>query len=255
MPLAYLLLLTLAEALTVYASPAWGLGLHAALLPALLLHAALGRDAPLRALALALCSVPIIRILPVSLPPVRSALLWVPSLALVLLACAGLRLQRDRWRAAAGAVERRRWTDELSALLKTPAPDTASLERLACLLHERIGPAYVLIAGYGGARNQALVELAVGASGRRLRGVEGLDAPWSAFVDLLAQGKDHGAVIEAAAHPFSRRRGDYLLLPLTVGRRWAIVSLRPDQGEHARVLLAPLAPTLARRALGEPRTA
>ncbi len=74
--LAYLLVVVVAELVTVLVQPLWGVAGYAVLLAVLILHSALAREHPYRQLFLSLALVPLVRILSLSLPLVNIPRLW-----------------------------------------------------------------------------------------------------------------------------------------------------------------------------------
>ncbi len=93
----YLLAVALAEVVTVFYMPVWGIVFHIAILVAALLHSALGLSANYRQrqLVLALALVPLVRIISLSMPLVDiPQLWWYPIMYLPLLAAAlvGMRI-------------------------------------------------------------------------------------------------------------------------------------------------------------------
>lgn len=163
--------------------------------------------------------------------------LW---LAMLLLGTrAWLHYQR-RQQLARDEVTRKQWEVGIARLLTNPLPDAIALEQLALLLWARLDPNYVLIVGQAEPRREAMVELAIGATGRRLRGIEGLAMPQADFAAMLQASLPHGLFREVTTHPFSRYPGDYLLLPLPNTQRWAIVSVDANLAEQNRAALTPL---------------
>lgn len=74
--IAYLLVIVIAEFITVLVQPLWGVVVHAVLLAVLILHSALSREHLYRQLFLSLALVPLVRILSLSLPLVNIPRLW-----------------------------------------------------------------------------------------------------------------------------------------------------------------------------------
>jgi membrane protease YdiL (CAAX protease family) len=82
----YLLLITVAEALTVFESPSLGMVAHACLLIVLIAHGSLGRQDSGRGLMLTLTLAPLTRLLTLALAvPGLSYVLWYPVIAIPLL--------------------------------------------------------------------------------------------------------------------------------------------------------------------------
>jgi len=87
----YLLAVTLAEVVTIFYMPVWGIVGHLLILVALLLHSALGFAGKYhyRQLILALALVPLVRIISLSMPLVNiPQLWWYPIIYVPLLAAA-----------------------------------------------------------------------------------------------------------------------------------------------------------------------
>ncbi len=152
-----------------------------------------------------------------------------------LLAAVGLlsRLHRRQRQQHSVSLAQRVGLSQVGALLLTPTPD---FERLARAVGQWLAPDYVLIVGRE--REESVVSLAIGASGRRLRGIEGLSAPWTAFAQLTS-GASLNPIHEARQHPFSRHEGNYLIVPLT-GARWMLVRAGQGREGAARRALAGL---------------
>lgn len=171
---------------------------------------------------------------------------WAVELALIglwaaLLVALGLAV-RDQLRRRRGAAERTsalQWSRQVAELLARPAPDQAALEELARAVCGQLSPDYVLVVERTASDAESIIGLAIGASGRRLRGLEGLSAPWAAFEQLL-DGAVPSRPHEIARHPFSRHEGNYLILPLAGGRRWLLVRAASGREGYARSALAAL---------------
>lgn len=73
---AYLLAITIAEAVTVFVQPLWGIVCHAVILVAVILHSALASDYRYRYLALSLALVPLVRIISLCMPLANIPQIW-----------------------------------------------------------------------------------------------------------------------------------------------------------------------------------
>ncbi len=243
-PLIYLALLTLAQALILLQLPLIGLALHGASLLALLVYSMIHRTDPFWLLLLALSLVPVLQLL--------TLLLQLPELAMIsnyalLVLCpvtlfyGGRALLRQR-----GTTEvledfpEHTWEAQVADLLAMTAPDLTALEQLAFLLWERLDPVYVLIIMRDEQRHQGRIEVAIGATGWHLRSFEGMTQPWPIIETALAGGVAHPAFREIQSHPFSRYTGDYLVLPLRQVQRWVIINVDQGQGPRNRSTLAGL---------------
>lgn len=143
------------------------------------------------------------------------------------------------WRARRRAAEDRALRAWAAAVGRLAAgASEAELAAAARALWERLAPQQLLVVELDVARARTVVRVALGASGRRLRGAEGLEAPWAAFARLLdieALGPQ-----QIGRHPFSLSDGPYLVMPVGTPGRWAIVRPRPGGEAEARRRLAAL---------------
>lgn len=167
----------------------------------------------------------------------------VEALAQVALA-ALVALLAGRWlyavwrtrRSAAEARALRAWAAEVSRL--AAGAGQADLEAAARALCARLGPQQVLVVELDAVRARTVVRVSLGATGRRLHGPEGLEAPWAAFarlVDMEALGPQ-----QVGRHPFGLSEGPHLVMPLGSLGRWAVVRPRPGREEETRRHLAAL---------------
>ncbi|MCG8350372.1 MAG: hypothetical protein MI924_21615 [Chloroflexales bacterium] len=134
------------------------------------------------------------------------------------------------------------WLAQANELLLSDPPD---IEQLARLLRERLTPISILIITHDETQNQAIVELAIGASGRHLQGFEEMAMPWSSFITAIENGACSDPLREASQHPFNHKPGNYLLLPLKAASLWVIVKVANEQTLQARQTLQPLALSLS----------
>lgn len=143
------------------------------------------------------------------------------------------------WRARRGAAEDRAlrvWAAEVSRL--AAGPGDADLERAARAMCARLRSQHVLVVELDAARARTVVRVSLGASGRRLHGPEGLEAPWAAFtrlVDVEALGPQ-----QVSRHPFSLSEGPFLVMPIGTPGRWAVIRPRPGREDETRRRLAVL---------------
>ena len=72
----YLLAITTAEIVTVFVQPVWGIGCHAIVLVAVVMHSALASDYRYRHLVLSLALVPLVRIISLGMPLVNIPQIW-----------------------------------------------------------------------------------------------------------------------------------------------------------------------------------
>lgn len=72
----YLLAITIAEAVTVFVQPLWGIVCHAVILVAVILHSALASDYRYRHLVLSLALVPLVRIISLCMPLANIPQIW-----------------------------------------------------------------------------------------------------------------------------------------------------------------------------------
>lgn len=139
-------------------------------------------------------------------------------------------------RSAAEARSLRRWAAEVGRLVA--GGDQAALDAAARALCARLSPQQLLVVELDALRARTVVRVSLGATGRRLHGPEGLEAPWAAFarlVDIEALGPQL-----VARHPFSLNEGPYLVMPLGAGGRWAVIRPRPGHEAETRRRLAAL---------------
>jgi uncharacterized protein len=184
--------------------------------------------------------------LPTLRPLAWAAPPWAAQLALVglwaaLLVALGLvirdRLVRRRRTAAQhGDYE---WARQIGSLVADPALDSSAIERLARGVWQQLAPDYVLIIDGDRAHAESVISMAIGASGRRLHGLEGLSTPWETFAYMVA-GDQTSGLRETRTHPFSRHTGNYLILPLAASRRWLLVRAASGREIAARSALAAL---------------
>ncbi|HMQ34235.1 MAG TPA: type II CAAX endopeptidase family protein [Chloroflexaceae bacterium] len=174
------------------------------------------------------------------LPDVRRVLGLMAQTSLLTLSA----LLAGRWalalwwarREAAEERSRRVWAAEVGRLAGGPGDE--ALEAAARALAARLGPEQVLVVELDAARARTVVRICLGATGRRLRGPEGLDALWAAFARLI----DSEALgpQQVGRHPFSLGDGPYLVMPFGAPGRWAIVRTRPGGEDAARRQLVAL---------------
>ncbi len=156
-------------------------------------------------------------------------------LTLLLVASWVLSLWRAR-RRAAETRSLRMWAAEVSRL--AAGSGEADLEATARALTARLSPQTVLMVELDAARARTVVRVSMGATGRRLHGPEGLEAPWAAFarlVDVEALGPQL-----VGRHPFSLSDGPHLVMPLGAPGRWAVVRPRPGREDETRRRLTAL---------------
>jgi hypothetical protein len=172
-----------------------------------------------------------------------SGYFWNALLALWLAVEIGALVQqeRQRWLRRKHASDPA-WLAQANDLL---ASDPPQIEPLARLLRERLTPISILVITHNETYDQAIVELAIGASGRHLQGFKDMAAPWSSFITALGDSSGVGTVREARQHPFNQKPGSYLLLPLNAISRWVIVKVDDEQTAQARQTLQPLALSLS----------
>lgn len=172
-------------------------------------------------------------------PPSAAALVWLIIAAGLSLGTASWALGawRRRTRRAAEARAVQVWAAEVGRLA-TGAGEPA-LTATARALWLRLGPDYVLLLELEAARAVVVVRVAIGASGRRLVGLQGLEVPWSAFAEMVNPEAEGPQLIER--HPFSRHEGDYLVVPLGTPGRWVLVRARAERQQENRRSLAALA--------------
>jgi len=72
----YLLAITASEIVTVFVQPVWGIGCHAIVLVAVVMHSALASDYRYRHLVLSLALVPLVRIISLGMPLVNIPQIW-----------------------------------------------------------------------------------------------------------------------------------------------------------------------------------
>lgn len=149
-------------------------------------------------------------------------------------------LQRQPPLPAEDVADETYWSTQVANLLTDPDASATARERLAFLLWEQLTPGAVMLVARDAARKQVIVEMAIGSTGWRMRGFEGVTVPWTAFETRLHTCTQRGVFLETELHPISQRRGDYLLLPVAGGQRWVIVSTRSDRAGQNRALLAAL---------------
>ncbi len=244
-PLIYLALLTLAQALILLQLPLIGLSLHGTALLALLVYSMTCRTDPLWLLLLVLSVIPLLQLLALLLPLSELALISNYALLVfwpVTVFYGGRALLRQRVQPEVPDDDfpEHTWEAQVADLLAMTAPDVAALEQLAFLLWERLDPVYVLIIVRDEQRDQGRIEMAIGATGWHLRSFEGMTQPWPIIETALAGGVAHPAFREIQSHPFSRYTGDYLVLPLRQVQRWVIIQVDQGQGPRNRATLARL---------------
>ncbi|MFC1984251.1 lysostaphin resistance A-like protein [Chloroflexota bacterium] len=85
----YLLVVTVAELVTVLVQPAWGVACHAVVLASIVVHSALASDYRYRGFVLSLALVPLVRIISLGMPLVNiPQIWWYPIIYIPLLATA-----------------------------------------------------------------------------------------------------------------------------------------------------------------------
>ncbi|MFC1866168.1 lysostaphin resistance A-like protein [Chloroflexota bacterium] len=85
----YLVAIIIAELVTTYSDPLWGIGLHTAILIAIIIHATIIEEKPRRNFILSLAIVPLIRILSLVMPLVDiPQIWWLPIVYVPILAAA-----------------------------------------------------------------------------------------------------------------------------------------------------------------------
>jgi uncharacterized protein len=171
--------------------------------------------------------------------PIIGVPAWLIEVGLIalwafLLASAALatRLNNRRRRQRAAQVAQTSHRQQVQALLQNKANDPIAL---AQAIRQWLAPEYVLIVARD--KNQSVIEYAIGASGRRLQGMEGLRASWSAFAHSLSAADQQSH--ETSFHPFSRHTGTYLISPLD-GERWLLIRTSADNKQVAHTALAGL---------------
>ncbi|MFC2020317.1 lysostaphin resistance A-like protein [Chloroflexota bacterium] len=92
--LAYLLVITAAEVITVTIEPVWGIVIHILLLVVLVLHSALARNQAYQELLLSMALVPLIRILSLAMPLANIPQVWWYPIIYVPLLVAALQVIR-----------------------------------------------------------------------------------------------------------------------------------------------------------------
>lgn len=117
---------------------------------------------------------------------------------------------------------------ETPIAIDAPPVDADTAEQLAFMLWAWFSPISVLVVAHDPLHDRAIVELAVGATGCRLRGFEGLQQPWATLAATLANSRKHGDFLETSTHPFSHHTRMYLILAHVRLQRWFIVC--QDQG-------------------------
>jgi hypothetical protein len=155
--------------------------------------------------------------------------LWAFLLAAAALAT---RLNNRRRRQRAAYIAHTSQRQQVQALLQHKANDPIAL---AQAIHQWLAPEYVLIIARD--TNQSVIEYAIGASGRRLQGMEGLRASWSAFAHSL--GGANQTTHETAFHPFSRHSGIYLVSPIDENR-WLLIRTSAENKQVVHTALAAL---------------
>lgn len=190
--------------------------------------------------ALALVVLPLVWRPAAGLLDLRRLVEVMAEVALVTLtALLAARWMASLWRVRRGAAEARTlrtWAAEVSRLAAGAAD--ADLEQAARAICARLGPQHVLVVELDAARARTVVRVSLGATGRRLHGPEGLEAPWAAFarlVDIEALGPQ-----QVSRHPFSLSDGPYLIMPIGSPGRWAVVRPRPGREDETRRRLAAL---------------
>jgi uncharacterized protein len=100
-------------------------------------------------------------------------------------------------------------------------------QALAQVMRQWLNPDYVLVVGRDD--QQSVITVAIGASGRRLQGMEGLRASWPSFEPLAAAAQS-GILREVTYHPFSRHIGNYLITPLS-DEQWLLLRVSQHREE------------------------
>ncbi len=228
MPLIYLSFLTMAEVLITLSWPFMGMAVHVGILLALSLHSVISRQNVYWILLLIPGLVSLMHLLPMfTAMPHMSWITW-PVLAGLwgVLLIVGTKTVVSRYfRLDMVALEDDDivYMAETPVLIDNPPVDADTAEQLAFMLWAWFSPISVLVVAHDQVQDQAVVELAVGATGCRLRGFEGIRQPWTTFAVTLADSRQHGDFLETTVHPFSHHTRNYLILTHEKMQRWFIV--------------------------------